>query len=88
MPGCSRSTPIAHFDGQRLFLEALRGAVDAGDAPARHWAYLADRVAMNERRPQRFGTQVADMEDGEAVPWPIEDPPRSTSNGQASGWNR
>ena len=44
-------------------------AVEARDAPARHLAYLTDRVAMNEGRPQRFGTQVAAMQDGAAVPW-------------------
>ena len=62
------------LDSQRLFLKELRGAVEAGDAPARHLAYLTDRVAMNEGRPQRFGTQVGAMQDGAAVPWPIEDP--------------
>ena len=60
------------LDSQRLFLDALREAVENGDAPARHLAYLTDRVAMNEGRPQRFGTQVADVRDGEPVPWPVE----------------
>lgn len=64
------------LDSQRLFLEALRQAVEVGDAPARHLAYLTDRVAMNEGRPQRYGTQVGAMKDGEAVPWPIEEPDR------------
>jgi hypothetical protein len=64
------------LDSQRLFLESLRGAVEAGDAPAEHLAYLIDRVAMNEGGPQRYGTQVADVEHGEAAPWPIEDPAR------------
>ncbi len=60
------------LDSQRLFLDALREAVETGDAPARHLAYLTDRVAKNEGRPQRFGTQVADVQDGEPVPWPLE----------------
>ena len=49
----------AQLDSQRLCLAALCRAVEAGDAPARHGAYLTDRVAMNEARPQRYGTQVA-----------------------------
>ena len=31
---------------------------------------------MNEGRPQRYGTQVGDVQDGEPVPWPIEEPNR------------
>ena len=64
------------LDSQRMFLAALVRAVDAGDAPARHAAYLSDRVAVNEGRPQTYATQVAGMKDGEAVPWPIENPDR------------
>ncbi len=55
------------LDSQRLFLDAVRHAVDARHAPARHLAYLTGRVAMNEGRPQRYGTQVADVKDGEGV---------------------
>ena len=62
------------LDSQRLFLAALQEAVEAGEAPARHAAYLVDRVAMNEGRPQSYGTQIAGVEDGEGVPWPIADP--------------
>ena len=62
------------LDSQRLFLEELQRAVAAGDAPARHAAYLTDRVAMNEGRPQTYGTQIRDVRDGEGVPWPIADP--------------
>ena len=62
------------LDSQRTFLEALQAAVDAGDAPARHAAYLTDRVAMNEGRAQTYGTQIAEVTNGEGVPWPIRDP--------------
>lgn len=62
------------LDSQRLFLRELRTAVEASDAPPRHLAYLTDRVAMNEGRPQRFGTQVGDMHNGVAIPWPIDAP--------------
>ena len=29
---------------------------------------------MNEGRPQTYGTQIAGVDDGEGVPWPIADP--------------
>ena len=61
------------LDSQRLFLKELGAPWRPATRP-RHLAYLTDRVAMNEGRPQRFGTQVAAMQDGAAVPWPIEDP--------------
>ena len=51
----------------------LERAVHDGDAPASHLAHLTDRVRMNEGRPQLFGTQVADITNGVASPWPIED---------------
>jgi hypothetical protein len=51
----------------------LEPAVHDGDASASHLAYLTDRVRMNEGRPQLFGTQVADITNGVASPWPIED---------------
>jgi hypothetical protein len=62
----------AQLDRQREFLVALRAAVEAGDASPRHLAYVSDRVAMNEGRPQRYGTQIAAIEDGQVLPWPID----------------
>lgn len=62
------------LDSQRLFLQELEKAVAAGDAPDRHLAYLTDRVAMNEGRPQTYGTQIRDVRNGDGVPWPIADP--------------
>ena len=73
------------LDSQRVFLGVLRRAVAAGDASAQHLAYLTDRVAMNEGRPQLYGTQVADMEDGVPVSWPIEDPDRVDERRSAVG---
>src|SRR5688572_23775793 len=42
---------------QRRCLKLLRAAVGRGDAEAQHAAYLDDRIAFNERRPQKHGTQ-------------------------------
>jgi hypothetical protein len=58
-------------DFQKLCLPLLEKAVAAGDAEPRHFAYLHDRVAVAESRPQRFGTQYR-----EGKPAPIEDEAR------------
>ena len=54
---------------QKECLALLEKAVAAGDADAIEHAYLHDRVAVAEKRPQRFGTQF----NGEQQPQPIED---------------
>lgn len=60
---------------QRAFLDALRGAVDQGEASPSHLAYLEDRVRVNAGQPQLYGTQFT-VADGELEPRPIEDPQR------------
>jgi Family of unknown function (DUF6624) len=62
------------LDFQRHALSLLAEAVEHGEANARELAYLTDRVRMNEGRPQLYGTQIADVRDGHAVPWPVESP--------------
>ena len=62
------------LDFQREALDLLTDAVSRGDAAQRDLAYLTDRVRMNEGREQVFGTQIAEVEDGNGVPWPVEDP--------------
>jgi hypothetical protein len=59
---------------QRRCLELLRAAVQAGEAPARHHAYLTDRIRFNERRPQVYGTIFDWDADGQMSPWQIEQP--------------
>jgi hypothetical protein len=67
-------TLVQHADAHPAFqqecLALLEKAVAAGDADPADHAYLYDRVAVNQKRPQRYGTQLGD--DGE--PQPIEDP--------------
>jgi hypothetical protein len=53
---------------QKQCLELLEKAVKAGEASAIDHAYLYDRVAVAEQRPQRYGTQFRDQK-----PQPIED---------------
>ncbi|MFD0537172.1 DUF6624 domain-containing protein [Actinomadura luteofluorescens] len=60
---------------QRTFLEAMRGAVEAGDADRKDLAYLEDRVRVNAGRPQLYGTQYG-MTEGVFGPHPIENPDR------------
>lgn len=61
---------------QRRWLRLLRVAVAAGDASPRNLAYLEDRVAAQERRPQRHGTQWWGRRGGRLGLAPLEDPRR------------
>jgi hypothetical protein len=54
---------------QKRCLEMLEIAVAQGEAQAVEHAYLYDRVAVNEGKPQRWGTQF----DSANRPHPIED---------------
>lgn len=61
------------LDVQRQAAQLLREAVAAGTASQRDLAYLQDRVAVNEGMFQVYGTQIADVVNGEPVPWPCVD---------------
>jgi hypothetical protein len=56
-------------DFQRRCLTELEQAVARGQAAPVHLAYLEDRVAVRQGRPQRYGTQL----DDDLSPRPIED---------------
>lgn len=58
------------LDFQRACLVLLKAAVRSGEADALHVAYVEDRIAVAEKRPQRYGTQFMNDE----TPFPIEDP--------------
>ena len=60
------------LDFQREALELIVEAVAMDEAEARHLAYLTDRVRMNDGREQLYDTQVSDVIEGAAIPWPIE----------------
>lgn len=60
---------------QKRCLSLLREAVRTGDADPSHAAYLEDRIAVHEGRPQSYGTQFERL-DGTFVPSPIADPDR------------
>jgi hypothetical protein len=62
---------------QRQALVLLQSSAAAGRVPGWHAAYLEDRIALHESRPQRFGTQwIDDPFDGRARPWRIADSER------------
>jgi hypothetical protein len=62
---------------QRRALRLMQDCAADGRIPTRHAAYLEDRIAMYEGRPQRFGTQwVDDPGDGRDRPWRLAVPER------------
>ncbi len=58
------------FQRQALTLIHVR----RGTVPAAQEAYLFDRIAMYEGRPQRYGTQSLPCPDGRYRGWQTEDP--------------
>jgi hypothetical protein len=66
---------IGEPEFQRTALKLLQAVVDQGKVPAWQAAYLEDRIAMQEGRPQRFGTQwMDDARDGLIRPWKLAEP--------------
>ncbi len=50
----------------------MEKAADAGEVPIMLVAFLTDRVLAHDGKKQIYGTQ-GKMEDGEFVPFPLED---------------
>ncbi|HEY3455178.1 MAG TPA: DUF6624 domain-containing protein [Bryobacteraceae bacterium] len=68
---------IGFPDFQRNCLHLLRRAADEGHIRRWQAAYLEDRIAMQEGRPQQYGTQwLDDPVDGRIRPWKLADPER------------
>lgn len=66
---------IGEPEFQKHVLTLLHKCAAAGRTPAWHAAYLEDRIAMYEDRPQRFGSQWMDgPRDGRLRPWKLADP--------------
>jgi hypothetical protein len=76
---------IGEPDVQRGCLPILRAAAARGDATPAQVAYLEDRIAFFERRPQRYGTQFDWDAQGMLSPWPIEDPDGVDARREAVG---
>src|SRR5206468_4379939 len=68
---------IGEPEFQRRALKLIQARIAEGRVPAWHAAYLEDRIAMYECRPQRYGTQwMDDPRDGRMRPWTLADPER------------
>jgi hypothetical protein len=66
---------IGEPEFQRRALTLLAARVAEARVPAWHAAYLEDRIALYEERPQRYGTQsLDDPRDGRTRPWTLADP--------------
>ncbi len=65
---------ISRPDLQRRGLDLILEAIPRGDANPLDAAYLSDRIAMYEGRPQVFGTQFDWDANGQLSPAPIKDP--------------
>ena len=65
---------VGEPDFQRCALALLAACIAENRVPAWHAAYLEDRIALHEGRPQRYGTQwVQDPADGRDRPWTLSD---------------
>jgi hypothetical protein len=63
---------ISEPEFMRAMVPVLERGVAAGEVPAWHLAYVTDRIAMYEGRPQRYGSQWDDEDDGTHVLWELE----------------
>ncbi|MEW5684542.1 MAG: DUF6624 domain-containing protein [Pseudomonadota bacterium] len=63
------------IENWRRFLPVIERFVAKGEASGESYALMYDRVAITDKRPQRFGSQLR-CEGGKLVPYPLEDPAR------------
>jgi Family of unknown function (DUF6624) len=66
---------VQHADASFMTqcLPLMENAVSRGEASAKDYAYLLDRVRMKQGKPQVYGTQFTSGGDGKLVLHPIED---------------
>lgn len=60
-------------DFQKKCLELMKSESE-GEVSKRDIAYLEDRIAVGDGRPQIYGTQFRTNSDGQLEPLPIQDP--------------
>ncbi len=66
---------IGDPDLQHSALQMLHDCISAGRVAPWQAAYLEDRIALYEGRPQTYGTQsLDDPRDGRSRPWTLADP--------------
>lgn len=76
---------IGEPEFQRQALAYVQDKVRQGKVPAVQEAYLYDRIAMHEGRPQRYGTQSLPCPDGQYRRWQTEEPERLNERRAAMG---
>jgi hypothetical protein len=66
---------VQHSDSAlwRRFLPTIESMVRAGEAEGEAYALMYDRLALNEGRPQRFGSQLSCVGGKFALSQPVED---------------
>lgn len=63
----------APLESQKRYLPLFHAAVERGELDASAVAMMEDRVAVFEGRPQKYGSQVEQDEDGRYVPFELLD---------------
>lgn len=58
---------------QEKCLELIEKSIDKKETPKHFYAYLLDRILINQGKKQKFGTQFYRDIDGKMKPKPIED---------------
>lgn len=58
---------------QEKFLEMMKPEVKKGNSSGKNYAFLVDRVRMNEGQKQLYGTQLEYRKNGQAFPQALED---------------
>src|ERR1700733_12308505 len=77
---------IGEPEFQREMLRLIQACAGAKRVPLWHTAYLEDRIAMYEGRPQVYGTQwIDDPRDGRLRPWRLAEPDRVDELREAVG---
>jgi len=71
----------------RRSLSLLKRAAAEREVPKWQVAMMEDRIRMYEGRPQVYGTQFQPDENGELVPYVIEDPSNVNDRRHAVGLN-
>jgi Family of unknown function (DUF6624) len=66
-------------------LPLMEQAVSEGEASAKDYAYLLDRVRLRQGKPQVYGTQFVPGSDGKPVLYPVEDPEHVDERRRAIG---
>ncbi|MBU6389582.1 hypothetical protein KGQ71_03630 [Patescibacteria group bacterium] len=59
---------------QKLVLRLIKPLIRDKSKAKEHYAYLQDRVLVNEGKPQLFGTQFTQDKHGKPIPHKIRDP--------------